>query len=141
MLRQEHTKKATYYYVDFQMNAHSFLPLPTRPALYLKEGNKSPKKIGQGEQFLKKSVGETKKGRGEEMQRSQGGWNFFLFIFSLLAIIGTDTVFKKSSLGNLFLKKFPLVLLSIGHIIQTCQVSVLKSDLHLFVSSCTITIT
>ena len=33
------------------------------------------------------------------------GKDFFIFIFSLLAIMITDTGFKKSSLGELFLEK------------------------------------
>ena len=33
------------------------------------------------------------------------GWYFFIFIFSLLAIMITDTAFRKSSLGKLFLEK------------------------------------
>ena len=32
-------------------------------------------------------------------------WYFFIFIFSLLAIMVTDTAFGKSSLGKLFLEK------------------------------------
>ena len=32
-------------------------------------------------------------------------WNFFIFIFSLLAIIVTDTAFKMSRLGKLILEK------------------------------------
>ena len=39
------------------------------------------------------------------MQMSLGGWDFFIFIFSPLAIIVTDTAFRKSSLGNLFFLK------------------------------------
>ena len=33
------------------------------------------------------------------------GWDFFIFISSLLAIMVTDTAFKRSSLGKLFLEK------------------------------------
>ena len=33
------------------------------------------------------------------------GWDFFIFIFSLLAIMATDTAFRKSSLGKIFLEK------------------------------------
>ena len=33
------------------------------------------------------------------------GWNFFIFIFSLLAIMVNETAFRKSSLGKLFLEK------------------------------------
>ena len=32
-------------------------------------------------------------------------WNFFIFTFSLLAMMVTDTAVRKSSLENLFLKK------------------------------------
>ena len=32
-------------------------------------------------------------------------WYFFIFIFSLLAIMVTETAFRKFSLGNLFLEK------------------------------------
>ena len=35
-------------------------------------------------------------------------WDFFIFIFSLLAIMVTDTAFRKSRLGKLILQKiFP----------------------------------
>ena len=33
------------------------------------------------------------------------GWYSFIFIFSLLAIMLTDTTFRKSSLGKFFLEK------------------------------------
>ena len=33
------------------------------------------------------------------------GWDLFILIFSLLAIMVTDTAFRKSSLGKLFLVK------------------------------------
>ena len=33
------------------------------------------------------------------------GWDFFIFIFSLLTIMVTDTAFWKSSLGTLVLEK------------------------------------
>ena len=33
------------------------------------------------------------------------GWDFFIFIFSILAIMVTDTAFRKSSLRKLFLEK------------------------------------
>ena len=36
------------------------------------------------------------------------GWDFFIFIFSLLAIIVTETAFRKSSLGKLFFAKIVL---------------------------------
>ena len=39
------------------------------------------------------------------MQRSYEDVIFFIFIFSLLAIMVTNTVFRKSSLENLFLEK------------------------------------
>ena len=67
------------------------LPPPTP---FFKREDKVSKKLGRGINFLRKPVGEIKM-----------GWDFFIFIFSLLPIMVTDTDFKKSSLGNLFLEK------------------------------------
>ena len=89
MLQQERTKRVKYYYLDFQLNT----PL----SFFLKGGYI---KNWVGRQFLQGLWGETE--TGEEMQRSQGGWDFFSFIFLLLAIIVTDIPFRKPSLGNLF---------------------------------------
>ena len=69
---------------------------------------------------------ETKRGKAEEMQRSQGD------VMRLLAMMVTNT---NTSLENLFLQKCSLLLLIIGRIIQTCWFSVLNLDLHLFVST------
>ena len=53
-------------------------------------------------------------------------------MFSLLAMMVIDTAFRKSSLGKLFLEKIvPGTSLRIGHIIQTCQFSVLNLNFHL----------
>ena len=53
---------------------------------------------------------------------------FYIFIFSLLVIMATDTV-----LGSLVqYSPYSLVLLIIGHIIQICQFFVLNLDFHLF---------
>ena len=46
------------------------------------------------------------------MQSSQGGWEFLIFIFSLLAIMVTNTAFR-----NLVYEMF------FGHIIQSCYYS------------------
>ena len=48
------------------------------------------------------------------MGETKMGWYLFILIFSLLAIMVTETAFRKSSLEKLFLEK------RIGHIIQTC---------------------
>ena len=39
------------------------------------------------------------------MGQTKIGWDFFIFVFSLLAITVTDTAFRESSLGNLFIGK------------------------------------
>ena len=132
MLQQEHTKRVKYYYIDFQMNTHSSLHLPL-PPLFLKGEMKFPKNW-VGRLNFKKSVWKTKRGEVEEIQRLQGVMIFFIFLLSLLAMMVTNTVFRKSSSEDLFLKKWSLVLLIISHIILTCQFSVLNLDLHLFVS-------
>ena len=72
-------------------NTLFFYPLPL---IFFKEKDKFSKKLDRGRNFLKRSVGETKM-----------RWYFFIFIFSLLAIMITDTAFTKSSLGKLFLEK------------------------------------
>ena len=61
---------------------------------FFKEEDKVSKKLGRGRNFLRKSVGETK------MEQ-----DFFIFIFSLLALMITDTAFWKSCSRKLFLEK------------------------------------
>ena len=63
--------------------------------------------------MLKKSVWETKRGKVEKMQRPKRVVFFFflIFMFSLLAMMVTSTVVRKSSLEDLFLKKWSLVFL------------------------------
>ena len=51
---------------------------------------------------------EKPKGGREKKCKGCRGWDFFIFIFSLLAIMMTDTTCRKSSLGNLFFKKVVL---------------------------------
>ena len=65
---------------------------PTTP--FFKGEDRVSKKLGKERNFFGKSVGETKM-----------RWDFFIFIFSLLAIMVTDTAFRKSRLGKLILEK------------------------------------
>ena len=60
--------------------------------------------MGRSSNILKNLCGKLKGGGGGNTM-VVGGWHFFIFIFSLLAVMATDTVFGNSSLGNLFLKK------------------------------------
>ena len=96
MFQQEHTKWIKHYYVDFWMNTHSFLP--PSPS-FLKVGNEISKKFAKRSNF-KKIFGENQEWRKEEKQRLQGRWCFFIFIFSILAIMVTGPVFGKFSLAN-----------------------------------------
>ena len=50
--------------------------------------------MGRGRNLLIKSVKETKI-----------EWDFFIFIFSLLAIMIIDTAFTRSNLGKLYIEK------------------------------------
>ena len=83
------------------MNIHRFLPIVSSNLFF--EGGYWSKKAGRGSTSLK-YMWEKPKG-GEEMQRSLGRWDFFIFIFSLLAIMVTDTAFRKSNLGIFFKKQ------------------------------------
>ena len=65
---------------------------------------KFPKSWLGGAIFKKFCMG-NQKGEGRGNARSYGDVIFFIFIFSLLAIMVTNTVFRKSSLENLFLEK------------------------------------
>ena len=60
------------------------------------------------------------KGEGRGNAKVIGDCDFFIFIFSLLAMMVTNPVFRKSRLEIVFLKKWSVVRLIIGHIIQTC---------------------
>ena len=66
-------------------------------------GMKFPK-TWVGAVIFENICGVKQKGGGEKTQKSETGI-FFILIFSLLGILVTDTAFRKSSLGNLFLKK------------------------------------
>ena len=56
-----------------------------------------------GEQFLKKIGMGNQKGEGRGNAKVIVRCDFFIFIFSLLAMMVTKTVLRKSSLENLFL--------------------------------------
>ena len=82
-----------------------FYPLSV-PLLFLKEGNKITKKLSRGSIFKNISRG-NQKGEGRGNAKVIERCNFFIFIFSLLAMMVTGTVFRKASLENLFLKNGP----------------------------------
>ena len=86
MLQQEYTKRVSF------LDENALVCYP-RPLIYLKGRIKFPKDWVGEEIFLRKSLGETKMGK-----------DFFILIFSLLAIVVTNTAFRKSSLGKLFLE-------------------------------------
>ena len=67
---------------------------------FLKGGDEISKKLGRGT-ILKKSVWETK-GKGRGNSKIIGRCDVFIFVFSLFAMMETNTVFRKSSLENLF---------------------------------------
>ena len=75
----------------FDENTLVVYPLPL---IFLKTRIKFPKNWLGARNFLRKSAGKTKM-----------GWYSFIFILSLLAIMLTDTTFRKSSLGKFFLEK------------------------------------
>ena len=62
--------------------------------LFLKGKEKVSKKLGSVGNFVIKSAGETKM-----------RWDFFIFIFPRLAVMVTDTAFRKSRLGKFILEK------------------------------------
>ena len=98
------------------MNTHSSLTPPPPPPPFLNGRNEISKKWVGGAIFKKICMGNQKvQGRGNT--KVVGRCDFFIFIFSLLAMIVIDTIFEKSSLRNPFLKKWSMMLLSIGHII------------------------
>ena len=77
-----------------------FYPLSV-PLLFLKEGNKITKKLSRGSIFKNISRG-NQKGEGRGNAKVIERCNFFIFIFSLLAMMVTGTVFRKASLENLY---------------------------------------
>ena len=48
------------------------------------------------------------KGEGRGNVKVMGSYDFFIFIFSLLAMMLTNTVFRKSNLEDFFFKKWSL---------------------------------
>ena len=100
-----HAKKINIILNIFRWILTVFYPSPYRIPFF-KQGRWYFQKLGQGEQFFKKNLGETRKGRGEESKgRIGAGWDIFIFLFSLLAMMVTNTDFRMSSLRNLFLYK------------------------------------
>ena len=59
--------------------------------------------IEGGDHFFKKSSGQKGRG-GRKYKLCSGDEIFLILIYSLLAIMVTDTAFRKSSLENIFLK-------------------------------------
>ena len=83
------------------MNIHSSLLLPS-PTPFLKGEIKFPKKWVGGANLKKNCIGNQK---GVGNAKVTGNCDFFIFIFSLLAMM--VTVFRKSSLEDLLLKSGP----------------------------------
>ena len=85
------------------MGKHSFLqPLSTTPVVC--RGNEIYEKLGRGggANFKKICIrNQKRKGRGNV--KVIGSCDFFIFIFSLLPMVVTNTVSRKSSLEDLFL--------------------------------------
>ena len=67
------------------------------------KGDENSKKMSRsGDQFLKRLQGES--GGQEKDKKLYGWWVFFILIYSILAIMITDTALGKFSLENLFAK-------------------------------------
>ena len=84
------------------MSTHSFLqPLSTTPVVG--RGNEIYEKLGRGgEANFKKICIRNQKRKGRGNVKVIGSCDFFIFIFSLLAMVVTNTVSRKFSL-DLFL--------------------------------------
>ena len=69
-------------------------------------------------------------------------WDFFIFIFSLLAIMVTDTAFRKSRLGKFVLENIlPGTSKNWSYHTDLLVFSVLNLNFHMFASIGTITVT
>ena len=67
------------------------------------KGDENSKKMSRrGDQFLKRLQGES--GGQRKDKKLYGWWFFFISIYSILAIMITDTALGKFSLENLFAK-------------------------------------
>ena len=90
------------------------------PLLFLKEEMKFAKNWIGGANFKNICMG-NQKGEGRGNVKVIASCDFFIFIFSLLAMMVINFAFRKSSLEEFFQKNiWTLVLLFIGHIIRTC---------------------
>ena len=77
-----------------------FPPSPT----HFFGGGRIFQKIGYGRQFFKKIFRGNKKEEDRGNAKVIGRWNVFISIFSLLAMMVTNTVFRKFCLKNIFEK-------------------------------------
>ena len=59
------------------------------------------------EAIFKKICRENQNGEARRNAKFIGRWDFFIFIFSLLTMMVTDAVFRRSCLENLFQKNGP----------------------------------
>ena len=82
------------------MNTHSSLPPPS-PTPFFWRGKIKFQKKERGAIFKKIGMG-NQKGEGRGNAKGIARCDFFSFIFSLLAMMVTNTDFRKSSLENLF---------------------------------------
>ena len=87
------------------MNTHSSPPPPSSTPFF-EGGMKFPRKMRRRAIFKKIYMG-NQKGGGRGNAKVIGRCNFIIFIFSLLALMVTNTNFRKSSLENLFKKVVP----------------------------------
>ena len=84
------------------MNAHSFLPTPTTTPIF-EGGNEICKKVNRGANFKNICMG-NQKGEGRRNVKVIGSCDFFVFIFSLVAMMVLNFAFRKSSLEDFFQK-------------------------------------
>lgn len=89
MPEEEHMKNFKYYCVDFQINTQIFLH-------HFQKGNKEIfKKLVRGERIFKKLQQKPKEeGRGTKYFMKRMG--FFIFTFSLLALMISGTAFQEA---------------------------------------------
>ena len=99
MHQQEHTNRVHYYYIDFQ-NTHRSLPHPCSTPFF-EGGMKLLQNWVEGAILNKICLG-NQKGEGRGNAKVVGRCDFFIFIFSLLAMMVINTVFKKFTLENIF---------------------------------------
>ena len=89
------------------MNTHSSLPPPSLSP-FLTRRNEISEKLGRGsnlKKFFFEGGGPKRRGRGNA--KVIGRWDFYIFIFSQLAMMVTDTVFRKSNFENILRNSGP----------------------------------